>query len=603
MPVLLEMVSSSVAKLQGQPVVATAGPGTSSKPDAVRRLHQNTTANITATTSGRMAGPGSGSGGGGGGVGDGGGVVPEGNGWLLTVITGMLFGALLLLALSAWQPSIDYYRDSVVHSLQEINPNELSADVQATAAEGVASAAELVQSNLTLQLLLGAMLLGWAAFHVLSRSPLLGRRLKVYYTAFIIIGNLLYLKRTKGWRSRLSQAEENEVWDAAHERLAVRALHMIQDLRGFWVKAGQYMSSRSDVTPRVWVKHLSKLQDSLPPVPSAQVERRVQQEFGKAVDELFDDWDREPLATASIAQVHVAWMKGTGQRVAVKVQHDGIGVLMKQDMINTESIMSWVAYFEPEMDFKPVIDEWAKVAMKELNFLNEAVNQRTVSANLRKAGVEVIIPEIVQQNGADLVSEGAMVMEFCEGFKVTDTAQLDAHGVDREALMHRICQAYANQVYVNGYFNADPHPGNILVQVRNGHAIPVLLDFGMTKVLDDKTRLAFAQLIYSTATMDFGGLLRSFDGMGLKLKRDDPMEDMQGMRFVLRDTQPPDESRETSKTFREARWKKRQELPRSERNPVEAWPPDLLFFFRVTLLLKGMCCELGVRLKYVRQYR
>jgi serine/threonine protein kinase len=161
--------------------------------------------------------------------------------------------------------------------------------------------------------------------------------------------------------------------------------------------------------------------------------------------------------------------------------------------------------------------------MKELNFENEAQNQRTVSSNLARAGIEVIIPNIIKKDGVDLVSSGAMVMEFCEGFKVTDQTQLDKHGVDREALMHRICQAYANQVYCDGFFNADPHPGNILVQIKNGHAIPVLLDFGMTKVLDNTTRLAFAQLIYSTATMDFGGLLRSFDGMGLKLKRDDPM--------------------------------------------------------------------------------
>ena len=584
-PVLMDMVTSAVAKLQRMPVQATSdgGGGGSSKPDRTRPPQ--------AAASGRMAG---------GGDGDSDGKEPGGTTWMITVIAGMFFGAVLLLVISAWQPSIDRYRDSVVVSLTELDAAALSADVlQATAAEGVAGAADLLQANVAVLVVFGAVLLGWAAVRTLSSSPLLGRRLKVYYNAFIIIGTLFYLKKTKRWRSTLSDAEENAVWDAAHERLAARALHMIQDLRGFWVKIGQYMSSRSDVTPKVWVKHLSKLQDSLPPVAAADVERRIEKEFGKTVEQLFDDWNPEPLATASIAQVHTARMKRTGQRVAVKVQHDGIDVLMRQDMVNTERIMSWVAYVDPDFNFKPVITEWAKVAMKELNFVNEAANQRTVSANLRKAGIDVIIPEIMQHDGADMVTNGAMVMEFCEGFKVTDQAELDAHGVDREALMNRICQAYANQVYVDGYFNADPHPGNILVQVRDGRAVPVLLDFGMTKVLDDKTRLSFAQLIYSTATMDFGGLLRSFDGMGLKLKRDDPMEDMQGMRFVLRDTQPPDESRETSKTFREARWKERQELPRSERNPVEAWPPDLLFFFRVTLLLKGMCCELGVRLKYM----
>ena len=83
------------------------------------------------------------------------------------------------------------------------------------------------------------------------------------------------------------------------------------------------MSSRSDVVPAIWVRHLSTLQDSLPPVPVEQVERRVKQEFGKSVHELFATWDPVPLATASIAQVHTATMKGTGQKVAVKVQHDG----------------------------------------------------------------------------------------------------------------------------------------------------------------------------------------------------------------------------------------------------------------------------------------
>jgi hypothetical protein len=106
------------------------------------------------------------------------------------------------------------------------------------------------------------------------------------------------------------------------------------------------MSSRSDVVPKIWVQHLSTLQDSLPPVPVELVERRLKQEFGRPVEELFATWDRVPLATASIAQVHTATMKGTGQKVAVKVQHDGIDVLMTQDLLNTETIMSWVAYFE-----------------------------------------------------------------------------------------------------------------------------------------------------------------------------------------------------------------------------------------------------------------
>eukprot|EP00730_Choanoeca_flexa_P002996 TRINITY_DN11255_c0_g1_i2.p1 TRINITY_DN11255_c0_g1~~TRINITY_DN11255_c0_g1_i2.p1 ORF type:complete len:1009 (+),score=297.20 TRINITY_DN11255_c0_g1_i2:259-3027(+) len=190
-------------------------------------------------------------------------------------------------------------------------------------------------------------------------------------------------------------------------------------------------------------------------------------------------------------------------------------------------------------------------------------------------------------------------MDFAEGFKVTDTEQLDAHGIDREALIKRICQAFAIQVYCDGFFNCDPHPGNLLVQVSpDGSVRPVLLDYGMCRELQSDKRIAFAKMIYSATSMDFGSLLTSFEEMGLKLKRHDPAEDMKNIRFVLRDTAPGKEMRTQFKKFREDVWQKRQQLPKSERNPVEAYPAELLFFFRVTLLLRGLCAVLGVRVRY-----
>eukprot|EP00039_Didymoeca_costata_P009150 m.121005 g.121005 ORF g.121005 m.121005 type:complete len:1560 (+) comp14378_c1_seq1:183-4862(+) len=458
---------------------------------------------------------------------------------------------------------------------------------------------ELLETNpSTVMIILLSPVTSYFGFRIIANT-LFVRRCVVYFNAFIVIGTLLYLKRTAHWRKHLTEEQEEEVWSKAHTKLSARVLGMIRRLRGLWVKAGQYMSSRSDVMPKEWIQPLSTLQDSLPPIKSNIVRKQVEKEFGILVEDLFSEWDDDALATASIAQVHKAKLASTGQVVAVKVKHKGIDAMMKQDMNNIEKIMSWVAYFEPEFDFKPVIEEWAKVALKELDFNNEATNQQTVRDNLKAAKVNVIVPELVSDKGRKLVSTGVLVMEFCEGFKVTDLDMLDKYNVDREALMKRICQAYAQQVYIDGFFNADPHPGNILVQVKDGQATPVLLDFGMVKVLDETKRLAFARLIFSTASMDFGGLLKSFDEMGLKMKRDDPMKDMQAMRFVLRDTAPGKESRAKLKKFREERWKERQALPKSQRNPVESWPADLLFFFRVTMLLKGMCSELEVRLKYM----
>lgn len=147
--------------------------------------------------------------------------------------------------------------------------------------------------------------------------------------------------------------------------------------------------------------------------------------------------------------------------------------------------------------------------------------------------------------------------------------------------------------------NSDPHPGNLLIQVRDdGSVVPVLLDYGMCRELPDDKRIAFAKMICSASSMDFGSLLNSFDDMGLKLKRMDPAEDMKNIRFILRDTAPGAEMRKQFKKFREDVWQKRQQLPKSKRNPVEAYPAELLFFFRVTLLLRGLCAVLGVRVKY-----
>lgn len=162
-------------------------------------------------------------------------------------------------------------------------------------------------------------------------------------------------------------------------------------------------------------------------------------------------------------------------------------------------------------------------------------------------------------------------------------------------------QACATQVFVDGLFNADPHSGNILVQVGDdGTVRPVLIAFGLTKRLDLQMKQALAQMVYSAYSRDFGGLLESFDAMGLVLKREDPAEDMRVLRFVLRDTQPPREAKATLAKWRTQQMEKRAHLEPCQRNPIDAWPGDLLFFFRVILLLRGLCSALDVRLPYLQ---
>ncbi len=193
--------------------------------------------------------------------------------------------------------------------------------------------------------------------------------------------------------------------------------------------------------------------------------------------------------------------------------------------------------------------------------------------------------------------EKVLVLEFANAVKVTDLETLDRLGVDRQLLLKHITEAFAEQIFHIGVFSGDPHPGNILVDVSEGHgkAKPVLLDFGLAKRLPKTMRLAFCKLILAAGTKDYFLLLESFDEMGLILNRLDGENDLSAMRYMFRDTAPPKAARSQAKRFNQAYMKQvqaRKEL--KIRNPVDAYPGDLLFFIRALDLLRGLCSLLSV---------
>ena len=277
-------------------------------------------------------------------------------------------------------------------------------------------------------------------------------------------------------------------------------------------------------------------------------------------------------------------------------------------MANLRSILSIVARFDKDADFGPVVREWTSEVLKELDFRTEAANMAEVRGLLRSRRVRAIVPNAVEE----LVTARVLVMDFCEGFAIKDAARLDAEGVDRELLLQRVCEAWAAQLHVAGVFNADPHPGNILVSTAGGveeqdASVPVLLDFGLTKRFTPAQTLAFARLVHASEASDIDGLLQSFDEMGLKLNRYDPFEDMAAMRRSLSDTVPASEAKEVGKRRRAER-REEEAAKRAEagvpkggklRSPVDAWPPELVFFTRVTAMLHGLCSSLEVRHPYL----
>ncbi|CAM0909713.1 unnamed protein product [Alopecurus aequalis] len=420
-------------------------------------------------------------------------------------------------------------------------------------------------------------------------GTVLSRRLKVFSMALFVYFDYKAVQKRVQW---VSAVKKNSIWAKTHERNARRVLNLMIELEGLWVKMGQYLSTRADVLPEPYINVLKQLQDSLPPRPLEEVRGTIEKELGKPMSELFATFDHNPLATASIAQVHRATLED-GREVVVKIQHDGI----------KEIIL--------EYNFNPMIDEWCKEAPKELDFNHEAENTRIVTRNLSRktegetggvaSDVDVLIPEVIQS------TERVLVLQYMDGIRLHDNDSLEAYGVDKKRLVEEITRAYAHQIYIDGFFNGDPHPGNFLVSKEPPHK-PILLDFGLTKRISQSMRQALAKMFLSCAEGDQVALLSAFAEMGLKLRVDMPQQSMDIATIFFRQSTTADEAKENIKALNEQRERNAKALQEKMKmnkkeikhfNPVDAFPGDAIIFMRVLNLLRGLSASLNVRIVYL----
>lgn len=403
------------------------------------------------------------------------------------------------------------------------------------------------------------------------------RRFQVFVIAFIILARV----RLCRWREQTFIQESNNseiprfgesctsdgIWEANYE-ISARFLYLsILRLRGLWTKTAQYLSSRADFMPVGYIRELSKLQDQAPATPWKDVQKLLPT---KLLNEL-TDIEQTPIASASIGQVHIARVKSTNLKVAIKVQHPHARTLMTDDFWSLKVLTKIMAWLEPEYSFMEILmREWATEAQKELDFRNEAQNLRKAASALEamfptkdslaytnntikgescQFPFQVEIPEPLEEFSTGDV----LVMTFCEGCRVDDFGQIDNWGLSLEALMDGISQTYAHFMYCSSIFNGDPHPGNMMVRPgtsqneKDGFTL-VILDWGLAKSLPEQKRLAFCQMVYAAATFDYGLLLDSYKTVGLKMKREESGQSMEDMRFFLRDMAPRDKARKRIKS-------------------------------------------------------
>jgi ubiquinone biosynthesis protein len=275
------------------------------------------------------------------------------------------------------------------------------------------------------------------------------------------------------------------------ERLtrAERVRLILEELGPTFVKFGQVLSTRPDLVPLEFIRELARLQDKVPPFGEAEVRRALMQELGHPPETLFASFDPVPVAAASIGQVHRATLH-EGDPVAVKVQRPGIARIVEIDL---EIMLHLATLAERHVEelalHRPVriVEEFARTLEREIDYTIEAGNMRRM-ARLFLDDATVCIPTVYHQ----YCSSRILTCAYISGIKISEVEALDAAGHDRRLITRRGADLVLKQVFVHGFFHADPHPGNLFVLPDN---VICLLDFGMTGTIDQQTREDFVDLV------------------------------------------------------------------------------------------------------------
>lgn len=316
------------------------------------------------------------------------------------------------------------------------------------------------------------------------------------------------------------------LWSAEERRRKVERLRALcftdffRNLGATFIKIGQILSSRPDILPEYLIDELKLLQDHVPPFDFVFVERTLREDFGKGASELFEKFNRESIAAASIAQVHEAWLKG-GEHVAVKVRRPDIERTMERDL-SVLSGMAWLGDKLPYLkilNLQPQVQSFSEAIRAQLDFEREANNNRRFEKDMEHVDW-VHFPKIYPE----FCSGRVITMEFCTGMKLDEVVENPP--ISRKELAERLFGFYSEMVFGQQFIHADLHPGNVLIDER-GHF--TLLDTGLVVEMPRYYVKRFLRLVFSMASMDGALLLRTY----LADREDNPLTPEQMARAEI----------------------------------------------------------------------
>jgi predicted unusual protein kinase regulating ubiquinone biosynthesis (AarF/ABC1/UbiB family) len=426
------------------------------------------------------------------------------------------------------------------------------------------------------------------------------RALRAYWVTSVVIGSYLWL--------RLRARFHNDEWinkrlTRVHIRNARRIEKGICALQGLFIKVGQLISIMTNFLPEQFRKELEGLQDAVPPRPYEDIESRIQEELQAPPDELFAHFDREPIASASIGQVHVARLH-TGEMVAVKVQYPDIDEIVKSDLRTLRRIFKIVGRFLRYDGLDELYQEVRAIVLSELDFTAEADNGDRIAANF-EGRTDVAFPRVVR----NLSTQRVLTTHFEKGTKISDIAGLKKQGLDRKELARQVVEIYCQQIFTDGMYHADPHPGNLLVrpgEIKGDPPTIVFLDFGAVAEIPESMREGIVEVLQGALSRDSNRIVKAMKQMGFVARGADErvfeqvveyfhtrfQESISLESFNLKEVRfDPDKGLESIADLR------KMDLSIRDLSANFHVPKEFIVLERTLLLLMGLCTELDPQLE------
>lgn len=331
-------------------------------------------------------------------------------------------------------------------------------------------------------------------------------------TAAAVVDVAITYKRELFYREwDKTTTEYKEEKSRVHKIAAAKLLELICTNKGVYIKVGQHIGALDYLLPKEFVQTMKVLHSNAPQNEIEDLYKVIRQDLKRKPEDIFDNFEKEPLGTASLAQVHKATLK-TGEVVAVKVQHPYVKGNSRVDMKSMEFAVKLLALVFPDFKIQWLVDESKKNLPVEMDFLNEGKNAEKAQAQFKKYKW-LKIPRIYW----DYCSPRVLVMEYLEGGQVTDVEYIKKNGIDPFTVANKIGQVYSEMIFNTGFVHSDPHPGNILVRKQPGKGVElILLDHGLYANLTEKFRYDYSKLWLSILNVDREGMRHYAQNLGIK---------------------------------------------------------------------------------------